>query len=108
MTVETADLISILEELVKQHNYHVIAVGLPRNLQGNETTQTEWARHWVDKAKKKLTAEFYWQDEAVTTKIAEAHQLAAGKKIAQGTDALAAAIILQDFLDTPEANRVGC
>jgi putative Holliday junction resolvase len=108
MTIETANLIKTLEELIKEHDYHVIVVGLPRNLQGNETSQTEWARHWVDKAKKELAAEFYWQDEALTTKIAEASQLSEGKKIAQGTDALAAAIILQDFLDTPEANRVGC
>lgn len=108
ITIETADLIKTLGELIKEQNYSVIVVGLPRNLQGDETAQTEWVRHWVDKAKKKLTAEFYWQDEALTTKIAEADQLARGKKIPQGADALAAAIILQDFLDTPEALRVGC
>jgi putative Holliday junction resolvase len=108
MTVETANLIETLEELIKEHNYSVVVVGLPRNLQGDETPQTEWVRHWTDKAKKKLATEFYWQDEALTTKMAEAHQLANGRQIAEGTDALAAAIILQDFLDTPEANRVGC
>lgn len=108
MTVETAELMETLKELIKAHNYSVIVVGLPRNLQGNETTQTQWVRYWVDKAKKKLKIEFYWQDEALTTKIAEAHQLSGGKKIVQGIDAMAAAIILQDFLDTPEANRAGC
>lgn len=108
MTVGTADLIKILGELIKEQNYSIVVVGLPRNLQGDETAQTEWVRHWVDKAKKKLATEFYWQDEALTTKIAEAHQLSKGKKIPQGADAMAAAIILQDFLDAPEAIRVGC
>jgi putative Holliday junction resolvase len=108
ITIETADLIKILKELINEQNYSVIVVGLPRNLQGDETAQTEWVRHWVDKAKKKLATEFYWQDEALTTKIAEAYQPSGGKKYSLGTDAMAAAIILQDFLDTPEAIRMRC
>lgn len=108
ITVETADLMKILGELIKEQNYSIIVVGLPRNLEGDETAQTEWVRHWVDKAQKKLATEFYWQDEALTTKIAEAHQLSKDKRSPHGTDAMAAAIILQDFLDTPEAIRMRC
>lgn len=108
MTVPTDKLMEALDELVKDHGYGTIVVGLPRNLQGNETTQTEWVRHWVDKAKKNLKTPLYWQDEALTTKMAETQKMTGGKKIPHGADALAAAIILQDFLDTPETERVIC
>lgn len=108
MTVETTDLIKTLKELVSQHNYGVIVAGLPRNLQGNETSQTQWVRHWVEKAKQQLDAKFYWQDEALTTKLAEAHQMAIGKKFPYSSDAIAAAIVLQDFLDASEAERSIC
>jgi RNase H-fold protein (predicted Holliday junction resolvase) len=43
---------------------------------------------------------FYWQDEALTSRTAERQPSAAG------ADAGAAAIILQDFLDTDENDRV--
>jgi putative Holliday junction resolvase len=107
MTVKTSELIKTLEQLIKEHGYSTI-VGLPRNLQGNETSQTQSVRHWVDDARKKLKASFYWQDEALTTKMAEAHKLSDGKKSTYGIDAIAAAIILQDFLETPEVNRKPC
>jgi putative Holliday junction resolvase len=108
MTVKTEELIPLIQELVKQHGYNCIVVGLPRNLQGNETAQTEWVRHWVKSAKQQLKAAFFWQDEALTTRLAEAHKISEGKKMPHGTDALAAAIILQDFLDASEAERVSC
>jgi putative holliday junction resolvase len=78
-----------------------IVVGLPRNLSGDETNQTEHVRHWVDTAKKQIKLPFYWQDEALTSATAAAQE-------AGDIDAAAASAILQDFLDTPEEDRVRC
>lgn len=79
-----------------------VVVGLPRNLDNEETEQTKWVRRWVESAKQQVKATFYWQDEALSSKLAET---AGG---AEGSDALAAQIILQDFLDSPQSMRVVC
>lgn len=104
--VETADLIDELKAIIKKGPMEAIVVGLPRSLQGKETEQTVWVRSWVQKAKAELSVPFYWQDEALTSKLALGRRLADKKP--QELDALAAQIILQDFLDTPEAERVVC
>jgi putative Holliday junction resolvase len=106
MGVDTAKLIECLDKLIKLDSVETIVVGLPRNLKGDDTAQTAWVRDWVVKNKDKLGPTFYWQDEALTTKAAELRQHSSKNPL--DIDALAAAIILQDFLDTPEADRVVC
>lgn len=97
----------VLAELADSfENLAGVVVGLPRSLSGEETEQTAWVRSWVDKAKKQIKTTFYWQDEALTSKLAEAEDINKGK--IQDIDAVAAAIILQDFLDSPESLRVVC
>lgn len=105
-TVATVDAISELKKLVDELNAQGIVVGLPRNLDGNDTGQTTWVRQWVEGAKKQIKTNFYWQDEALSSKVAESRKLV-GKGL-HDVDALAASVILQDFLDTPEAERVVC
>jgi len=104
-TVPTEEAIAKLKNYVESGLAGVV-VGLPRSLAGSETDQTAWVRDWVDQAKKEVNTIFYWQDEALSTKIAEA-KAAGGKKI-KDIDSLAAAIILQDFFDTPEDMRTIC
>jgi putative Holliday junction resolvase len=106
ITVPTIEIVKKLKDLIEEYNVGAIVVGLPRNLQGNATQQTNWVRDWVNHVKQKIDLPFYWQDEVLSTRIAEAKKLTY-KKI-QDVDALAAAIILQDFLDTPEASRMVC
>lgn len=79
-----------------------IVVGLPRGLEGQETAQTSTVRNWVKQAQNQLKTPFYWQDEALTSVAAEksAHK--------EDVDAIAASVILQDFLDTPIEQRVRC
>jgi putative Holliday junction resolvase len=105
-TVPTTDVLKALKDLVEEYNVGAVVVGLPRNLHGNNTQQTTWVREWVDHAKRKIDIVFYWQDEVLSTRIAEAKKLKL--KNPHDIDSLAAAIILQDFLETPEANRMVC
>jgi putative Holliday junction resolvase len=105
-TVATTEVLNTLKNLAEEYNVSAIVVGLPRNLHGNSTQQTNWVRDWVMKLKRKIDLPFYWQDEVLTTRIAEAKKLSY-KKV-HDIDSLAAAIILQDFLDTPQADRVMC
>lgn len=106
ITVPTAEILKTLKELIKEHNVGTVVVGLPRNLEGNDTRQTTWVRDWVTNIKRKLEVPFYWQDEVLSTRIAEAKKLSY-KKV-HDIDSLAAAIILQDFLESPESERTMC
>lgn len=104
-TVPTAKAIDKIKEYLKAGLGGVV-VGLPRNLSGDETQQTAWVRQWVDSAKKQCQVTFYWQDEALSTKIAETQSMV-GKE-PKDMDSLAAAVILQDFFDSPEDMRMVC
>ncbi len=102
-TVPADELIQVLRKLIDEYDAEAIVVGLPRNLSGEETAQTKSVRDWVRIAKDQIKLPFYFQDEALTTVKAE-HLTGKDTEV----DALAAAILLQDFLDTPEAQRVRC
>jgi putative holliday junction resolvase len=106
ITIKSENALNKLDQIVKEQGAETVVVGLPRNLKGDDTAQTAWVRQWVDGAKKQIKLPFYWQDEALTSRIAEVEREA--HKSAHDVDALAAAIILQDFLDAPEAQRVPC
>lgn len=103
-TVETQKVIEELENLLSSNKVSAVVVGLPRSLNGEDTEQTRWVRDWAKQAKQQLNTTFFWQDEALTSKHAEVR----AKKEEAGADAIAAQIILQDFLDTPESERIVC
>ncbi len=105
-TVPADQIFDKLKVLIKEHSTQAIVVGLPRNLSGNETAQTQWVRDWVKNAKAKINLPFYWQDEALTS--IQAKDLKPKVKNQVDEHALAAAIILQDFLDTSEQERAVC
>lgn len=102
--IKTERLVDDLPQLAKRYSASGIVVGLPRGLNGNETPQTEWVRKWASRAQTKLDLPFYWQDEALTTIEARNKNHESRKKADE--DSLAAAVILQDFLDTPEHERM--
>lgn len=105
MSVPTDEVLPTLAKYLDKNEVEAIAVGLPRNLSGEDTGQTRWVRDWVDKAKQKIGAPLYWQDEALTS--VKAKELKPKLK-GNDTDSLSAAVILQDFLDMPETERVVC
>jgi putative Holliday junction resolvase len=81
--------------------FDVIVVGLPRGLDGRETPQTTAVRRFVDDRLDRLGVEIAFQDEAGTSSVAEARLRESGRAYRpEQIDAEAAAIILQDYLET--------
>lgn len=78
-----------------------LVVGRPRNQAGDSTSQTEAVEEVTARLLGPLNLPIHWQDESVTSVIAE-ERLAARKKpySKADIDAEAAAIILQDYLET--------
>jgi putative Holliday junction resolvase len=104
-TLDNGDgILAELEKLVAEHEVSALVVGLPRGLSGQRTSQTAYAEAFAKKIETRLGLPLYWQDEAVTSKKAEAELRARGKPYSKGdVDALAATYILEDFLnDHPE------
>ena len=67
-----------------------MVVGLPRNLQSEETDQTRKVRDFVEKLRPELTIAIEFQDESGTSKKAEAEQQESRHRY--GVDELAATV----------------
>ena len=79
----------------------VIVVGLPRSLDGRETPQTLAVRRYADDVLDGLSGALVFQDEAGTSSVATSRLKESGRKYDRADiDSEAAAIILQDYLDS--------
>jgi putative holliday junction resolvase len=88
-------------KLVAQENAGTVVVGLPRSLNSEDTDQTRFVRNFAAVLKEKTDALVVLQDEALTSRQAEAELRGRGKQYAKGDiDALAATYILEDYLRT--------
>jgi len=98
-TVPPHELVAAIEA---EGPFTAVVVGLPRGLDGQDTAQTTAVRRFSDDLLwRRLHIEPVFQDEAGTSSVAEDRLKASGKTYAKGAiDAEAAAIILQDYLDT--------
>lgn len=83
------------------NNTKFFVLGLPRSNEGNETAQTLYVRNFAKKLVEKLPgAKVRFQDESLTSVMAEERLKKRGKSYEKGDiDAEAAAIILQDFVE---------
>ena len=95
--------------LVKEHGCDTIVIGLPLNLDGSDSVQTQKVRDFRKMLENKMMStgikdiRVVFQDERFTTKIAENVLIEADvsrKKRRQVIDKQAAVIILQSFLDS--------
>lgn len=99
-TVQNDDSIwETIRNLLISEDADVIVVGLPRGLNGNDTEQTATTRLFVENLAMEVEARIVLQDEAMTSRQAEAELAARGSKPGPGDiDSLAATYILEDYL----------
>ena len=90
--------IETIARLVLDHEVSTVVIGYPRNQAGEATPQTDFVETFADKLKD-IADNIVFQDESVTSIIAEDRLKSRGKPYTKGDiDAEAAAIILQDYL----------
>ena len=98
-------------ELFKEYDCDTVVLGLPINLDGSDSIQTEKVREFRTKLENKFRSTggglentaFVWQDERFTTVIAEDVLIAADlsrEKRKKVIDKQAAVVILQSYLDS--------
>jgi putative Holliday junction resolvase len=99
-TIEVdGDELKNVARIVIDQDAEVLIIGYPRNQSGEPTNQTKF----VEEFAKKLTdlpAKIIFQDESLTSVIAEQQLLSHNRPYSKADiDAQAAAIILQDYLE---------
>lgn len=91
---------SSLERLVSDERAAALVVGYPRGMQGQHTAQTQVIEDFCEELRGRIDLPLHFQDEAVTSRQAEAELQARGKDYNKADiDALAATYILDDFLN---------
>jgi putative holliday junction resolvase len=95
-----------IKKLMRAEGASILVVGLPRGLNGQHTAQTEAVQAFGRELEQVVGVPLQWQDEAVTSRKAEAELESRGKPYQKGDiDALSAVYILEDFLrDHPEVS----
>ncbi len=111
MTIERVGIkkdTSVVADLIKEYECDTVVIGLPLNLNGTDSIQTEKVREFRTRLENKLRSnalqdvKIEWQDERFTTVMAEDILIAADvrrDKRKQVIDKQAAVIIMQSYLD---------
>ena len=87
--------------IARLNDTNFFVVGLPRSNDGNETAQSAYARKFADTLAASMPgARIYFQDESLTSVVAEERLKNRKRNFEKGEiDAEAASIILQDFIE---------
>lgn len=100
-TIEVnGDELRAIAEIVVRENADTIVVGYPRNQIGEATAQSQYVERFSEDLVD-MAESIVFQDESLTSVMAEDRLKQSGKPYSKGDiDAHAAAIILQDYLET--------
>ena len=91
--------IQAIAEVVLKEQADTLILGYPRNQQGEATAQTQYVEMFAERLKD-LDVKILFQDESLTSVLAEQRLISHKKPYTKGDiDAQAAAIILQDYLE---------
>jgi putative Holliday junction resolvase len=91
-----------LPDLVEEYEIELVVVGLPMSLDGEEGPQAALVRKSGDELARRLRIPVEYQDERLSSAEAQRRMAEAGvssREMKGKTDMLAAALILQSYLD---------
>ena len=95
---ETADIEAIIS-IISQHQVERVIVGLPRSMDGSVGKQAEKVKVFVQNLGRQTKTPIEFRDERLSTVSAKRLMRDAKNKKVRHDDAIAAAIILQGYLD---------
>ena len=89
-----------IAEIIIRERAKTVVIGYPRNQQGETTAQTRYVENFA-KQLEDIAEEVVFQDESLTSVMAENRLIDMKKPYTKGDiDAGAAAIILEDYMET--------
>ena len=102
------EVVARICEIARVEKVAVIALGLPRNMDGSEGPAAAKAKAFAEKLRAGTGCEVRLIDERLTTVAAQKALHASGRNVKQGRsviDQVAAQMILQTYLDTEALRR---
>jgi len=99
------DLIEYLRQLINLEQIEKIVVGLPKNMQGEDTEKTQEVRDFAAMLENCLDIEIIFEDERLTSKMVDKvlrSMNISQKEARKRKDMVAAKYILQSYLDRGE------
>lgn len=85
-----------LEEIIHREDVNTLVVGIPRNMDGDETPQSAKIRKLADTIAQQISIEMVFVDESFSSVRADEY-IAGFKKQGFSQDSIAACFILQEF-----------
>ena len=98
-TYNDSDFLNNLNKVIEDYSINTLVVGLPRNMSGEKTKQSEFVEKFVDNKLSDLGLKIIFQDESLTSVKAE-DLLKTNKKsyTKSDIDSVSASFILEDYL----------
>lgn len=99
------EVIKKIKQLCEQEKIVLIVVGLPLNMEGEDSGQTKKVRKFTESLKEVVDAEIALHDERLTTRRSDVILTSIGKRSKredakkEEIDSIAASLILQNYLD---------
>jgi putative holliday junction resolvase len=94
-------LVENIRKLVSTYGSQAVVVGLPRNMSGEKTAQSQYVENISAQLMREIELPFIFQDETLSTVAATERMKSLSKRAAKrqklGDDAYAAAVILEDY-----------
>jgi RNAse H-fold protein YqgF len=106
-----ASLFTHLGQVSARENVTLIVVGMPLNLKGQKAQKAEEVQKFIGRLKEEIGIKILTWDERFTTTIANQTMLAMGTKKKERQkkdgriDSMAAAVMLQGYLDSTKHSR---
>lgn len=97
------NVVAELKSLMDSYGVRRLVVGLPVGMSGKEGPQAAEVREIAENLRQKLDVEIIYSDERLSSAVADQALIRQGtrrEKRKQHIDAMAAAVILQGYLDT--------
>lgn len=97
-----AALVARMVDAIEEHGAERVILGLPLNMDGTEGPRAKLLRTFATDLAKRISCEIEWQDERLSSYAADQRMSRTGLTHQQKKarrDALAAASILQDYID---------
>ena len=99
---DTAAEAAVIAGYIEEYGCETLVVGLPRNMNGSEGPSCEMARDFAAEVEKVVAVPVVFRDERLTSRQAEQAMIFGDvrrEKRKKKVDALAAILILQNYLD---------
>ncbi len=96
--VDGSEITQIMD-IIKKEDANIVVIGYPRNQSGEPTRQTRFVEEFANKIDSSIV-KVVFQDESMTSVLSEERLSGHKKPFKKGDiDAMAASIILQDFIE---------